>query len=101
MLTIRQDQMNTMAAATGQPVIVPCVRSWIEFQLVDEDGNPVPNVKYRVKTPDGSSFDGALNDQGTVRFDNIDPGQCEITFPEIDARQWGPADQSTADGESQ
>jgi len=94
MLTIRKDQMNTMVAAAGVPATLPCVRSWIEFQLVDEKGKPVPNAKYKVKVPDGSLLEGALNGEGVVRVDNIDPGQCQITFPEIDAAQWEPIDRA-------
>jgi hypothetical protein len=63
-------------------------KTWIEFQLIDEDGKPVPNASYSVRLPDGSIQNGTLNSQGVVRFDNIDPGQCQITFPRIDAREW-------------
>jgi hypothetical protein len=66
------------------------VKTWIEFQLIDEDGDPVPNVTYRVKLPNGSTRDGLLDDEGLVRFDNIDPGQCQVTFPAIDADAWHP-----------
>lgn len=90
MLTIRKDQMNAMVAAAGVPATVPCVRSWVEFQLFDDKGKPVPKAKYKVKIPDGSILDGTLNEEGVVRVDNIDPGQCQITFTEFEGEQWEP-----------
>lgn len=64
------------------------VKTWIAIQLVDEVGHPVPNAGYKVTLPDGSIMTGSLDDQGLARFDEIDPGDCKITFPEIDAREW-------------
>jgi hypothetical protein len=58
-------------------------KTWVEFQLVDDTGEPVPNAAYKVKLPDGSQKTGTLNAQGKVRFESIDPGQCQISFPDI------------------
>jgi hypothetical protein len=70
------------------PPARPKVKTWIAFQLVDDEGKPVPNTVYKVTLTDGSVVTGTLNEQGLVRFDEIDPGQCQITFPEIDAQEW-------------
>lgn len=91
MLTIRDEQMQAMSAALGQPLVMPCNPTWVEFQLLDEDNQPVPNVAYSIKLPDGSSMTGKLDGQGTVRFDRISAGQCQISFPAIDAKEWRPA----------
>jgi hypothetical protein len=64
------------------------VKTWIAIQLIDEDGNPVPDVAYSVTLPDGSIMTGSLDDQGFARFDDIDPGQCQVSFPEIHAKEW-------------
>jgi type VI secretion system secreted protein VgrG len=56
--------------------------------LIDEVGNPVPDAVYKVTLPDGSVETGTLDEKGFVRFDGIDPGQGQITFPEIDAKEW-------------
>jgi hypothetical protein len=66
------------------------VKTWIAIHLVDEDGNPVPDVAYSVTLPDGSIITGTLDDQGFARFDEIDPGQCHVSFPEIHAKEWKP-----------
>jgi hypothetical protein len=88
------------AAAAAQPDVAeaappravdrrPKQKTWVEFKLVDDDGVPVEGAEYRVKLPDGSIRTGTLDDQGWVRFDDIDPGNCEITFPELELRDWG------------
>jgi hypothetical protein len=84
MLTIRKEQMDAMSAVLRRPIVLSCNRTWVQFKLIDENGDPVPSVAYTVKLPDGSMQEGKLDSQGLVRFDNIDPGQCEITFTEID-----------------
>jgi hypothetical protein len=64
------------------------VKTWISIRVLDEDGNPVPDVAYSVTLPDGSIMTGALDDQGSARFDEIDPGQCQVSFPEIHAKEF-------------
>ena len=64
------------------------LKTWIEFHLVDEDGQPVPNATYRVTLPNGSTRDGRLDAQGTARFEEIDIGQCRITFTELEPTEW-------------
>ncbi len=66
------------------------VKTWIAFELVDEDGRPVPGELYRIRITDGSVREGRLGADGEVRIPNIDPGACTISFPEIDASEWHP-----------
>ena len=63
-------------------------KTWIEIQLVDAGGKPVPNQKYRIKLTDGEFYEGALDAKGRARFADIDPGTCDISFPDIDSREW-------------
>ncbi len=40
-------------------------KSWIEIELVDEEGNPVPGEKYKVILPDGQTVaEGTLDEKG-------------------------------------
>lgn len=87
MLTIRQDQMDQLSAATGQPAVTPC-RTWVEVRLLDYAHKPVPGVAYRIQLPDGSIQEGELDDGGSVRFDGILNGRCDVTFPELDPDSW-------------
>jgi len=56
-------------------------RSWIEIELVDDEGNPVPDEPYTIVTGDGTSRSGTLDARGRAREEGIDPGACKITFP--------------------
>ncbi len=62
--------------------------SWIEIQLVDELGGPVPGEQYLVKTPDGKEVRGALNKEGLAHVALSQPGTCQISFPNLDGETW-------------
>jgi len=64
-------------------------KSWIEIELVDEDDNPIPGERYKVTLPDGKTVaEGTLDENGFARVDGIDPGNCKITFPNLDKDAW-------------
>ena len=62
----------------------PAKTSWIELEMVDEADNPVAGQKYEVKLPDGTTSSGVLDSKGFARIDPIEPGTCEIVFPDLD-----------------
>ena len=70
---------------TGQPRS----STWIEFQLEDTAGRPVPNERYRVTLPDGSVREGLTDARGLICFTGVDPGMAEITFPDVDTKYVG------------
>ena len=63
-------------------------KTWVEFRLIDMEGNPVANMHYTVVLPGGAAEDGWLDSSGSVRFNGIDPGECTITFPDLDRDAW-------------
>jgi type VI secretion system secreted protein VgrG len=64
---------------------------WIEIELVDEDGNPVPGEEYQITLPDGSTkASGTLDGKGKARAEGVDPGSCKVTFPNLDKNSWKP-----------
>ncbi len=64
-------------------------KAWIEIILVDMDGNPVPNVRYRITPPGGGApQEGRLNEHGQAGYYKIEPGECKITFPDLDKDAW-------------
>jgi type VI secretion system secreted protein VgrG len=64
-------------------------RHWIEIELTDEDGNPVPGERYKITLPDGTTVaDGTLNEKGMARVDHIDAGTCQVSFPDLDQEAW-------------
>jgi hypothetical protein len=92
MLSIRAAQLQQMASASpGTSVIAPCVTTWIEIRLVDQDNVPIPGQKYRVTLPDATIVRGVLDTNGRAYFGSIVPGPCQVCFPDIDAREWKPA----------
>ena len=62
--------------------------SWIEIELVDEEGEPVPGERYKITLPDDSVIEGTLDENGFARIDGIPKGDCKVTFPSIDKKAW-------------
>ncbi len=65
-------------------------KHWVEISLENADGSPAAGVAYQVTMPDGSIASGSLDDKGFAREDGIDPGQVQITFPDLDKEAWEP-----------
>ena len=65
-------------------------KTWVEIRLVDQDGNPIPAARYKLKITDGSVREGALDDDGRARVAGIDPGSCTVWFPDYDGKEWRP-----------
>ncbi len=83
------------APATREEVAAPTstereVKTWVTIQLVDEDDppRPVPFARYRIRLPDQSVREGRLNADGIAHYAGIDPGECEVSFPDLDSRAW-------------
>jgi hypothetical protein len=83
-----------VADAFAPDVVEPCpLRKpgphWIEIELLGEDGSPVPWERYRITLPDGEIRSGFLDAEGKARIEHIEqPGQCQVTFPDLDAAAW-------------
>ncbi len=63
-------------------------KAWIEIILVDNEGKPMPGVKYRITPPGGNAVEGRLNEHGQAGLYQIEPGNCKITFPDLDREAW-------------
>jgi hypothetical protein len=66
-------------------------KTWIEIELLDEDGKPAAGEKYKIVLTDGSVQQGSLDAQGKARWSGIDPGTCKVSFPDLDASAWSRA----------
>ena len=66
-------------------------RTFIAIVLLGEDDAPIKGEQYRIMLPDGRVIHGHLDAEGKARVDGIDPGQCIVTFPELDREAWSPA----------
>lgn len=95
-----------LSAGAGQTEPVPPPRdeptpeskedkTWIAIQLVDDQGKPIAYKRYRIELPNGSTNDGMLDENGMARVDGIDPGTCEVSFPDLHTVDWWPAQEAT------
>lgn len=73
-----------------QSVIVmdPTKPAYIGIELVDTEKRPVPHQVFEVTLPSGQLVRGTLDQNGKVRIEGIDPGQCTVTFPSMDRRDF-------------
>lgn len=63
--------------------------SWIEIELKDEEGVPVPSGSYEITSPDGETVDeGSLDSSGQAHISVPESGSGEINFPDLDAEAW-------------
>lgn len=76
--------------SVGDPT-VSCTATWIEVELVDQAGSPVPGEHYRLTLPDGSITEGSLDERGMAHVVTFTPGTCTISFPRLDREAWEPA----------
>jgi type VI secretion system secreted protein VgrG len=57
---------------------------WIEVELVDDQGQPVPGEPVDIECPDGSVATRSTDEKGLARVDYLDPGSCKIKFTKLD-----------------
>jgi hypothetical protein len=86
----------TIARMRAAPKVIPILvepdteeeGAWIEIQLVGEDDRPVRGQKYQITLPDGTVKEGVTDSEGLARLEGIEPGTCQVTFPELDKDAW-------------
>jgi len=85
--TLTQKMMKTLGVSRAE--IVKEKKAWIEIILVDAEGKPMPGVRYRLTPPGGGApVEGRLNEHGQAGLYQIEPGNCKITFPDLDKEAW-------------
>ncbi|MFT5117652.1 MAG: hypothetical protein ACI9NY_001183, partial [Kiritimatiellia bacterium] len=58
---------------------------YIEIVLLYDDGEPVAEQKYWIKDAEGGEYEGTTDAQGKARLDSVPAGNCDISFPDLDA----------------
>jgi len=56
-------------------------KDWIEIELLDDEGDPVPNEEYILYLSDGTEKNGNLDPEGYAREEDVPPGKIFIEFP--------------------
>ncbi|MCC6877813.1 MAG: carboxypeptidase regulatory-like domain-containing protein [Sandaracinaceae bacterium] len=64
---------------------------WIEVEIVDGQGHPMPFVQVEIELPNGQSRRQMTNENGWLRLDAIPAGQCTVRLPRWDRSAWRPA----------
>jgi hypothetical protein len=82
--TLKKISPDTATANTPSPGDV----TFVEIELVDGDGAPVPHERFRVEFADGDIRVGRLDDQGRARVPGARQGTCWVSFPRLDADAW-------------
>jgi type VI secretion system secreted protein VgrG len=62
--------------------------SWVEIELVDEHGQPIPGELYEITYPDGKTRRGQLDAKGQAHVGLKEPMNVQVTFPHLDAEAW-------------
>jgi len=63
-------------------------RTWVEVELLGEDGVGIANEAFLIVTPEGREVRGTTDARGRARVDDIPHGQCRISFPRLDKAAW-------------
>lgn len=64
--------------------------TWLEIELIGEDGNGVVGERYVVVPPSGGPVTGFLDEDGRAILDGLTPGTCQVSFPDLDSDAWQP-----------
>ena len=75
------------------------LRTWIEIQLVGEDGKGIAGEAYEIRLPGGTILTGTLDDDGMARVDGIPAGTCQVSFTNLDQDAWVPLETQAGAGE--
>lgn len=59
--------------------------SFIEIELLDTDGRPVPQERFRLSKDDSLVLEGQLDRSGFARVDDLKPGSYQVSFIDLDA----------------
>jgi hypothetical protein len=62
-------------------------KDWIEIVVVDEEGESVPHLEFRIAGPKGKSMSGRLLAAGSMRLTGIAEGKCKLSLPGVDGAQ--------------
>lgn len=84
------NEARQASSALAEPARrAPPKSSFLELELVGEDGSPIAGERYRVDVDGGQTFQGVTDDQGKARIEPLDAGKrCRVSFPALDADAW-------------
>jgi N-acetyl-anhydromuramyl-L-alanine amidase AmpD len=57
--------------------------AFVELEVVDLGGNPVPSEAYELDLPHGVTRTGSLDAHGKLRLEGLPPGDCTLRLPNV------------------
>lgn len=78
---------GTGAGAGGGGAAKEPELTWIEIQIVDEDGNPLVGETYEFSKTDGATAKGSTSG-AALRGEQIPPGKCKLKLPDLHKNGW-------------
>jgi uncharacterized Zn-binding protein involved in type VI secretion len=72
----------TRSAADNKP---DPQKTWVEIEVAFADGAPMSLEYYRVEAAGNVVREGWTDANGKLRLEGLDPGDCKISFPDIEA----------------
>lgn len=57
--------------------------AFVELEVVDLGGNPVPSEAFELDLPHGVTRTGRLDARGRVRLEGLPPGECTLRLPDV------------------
>ncbi|MFZ5979819.1 MAG: hypothetical protein ACOYVF_04240 [Candidatus Zixiibacteriota bacterium] len=58
-------------------------KDYLEIELVNQKGEPVPDEEYKVTLPDGTTKKGKLDKNGRAVVKDVPPGKCIVEFKDL------------------
>ena len=92
-LVVRRRAVRSVVVALAvetEPVLgpEPVPTGSIAIELLDDQGNAVPNALYRIECDDGRLRTGATNGWGRAREEGLHEGTCKVSFPRLHGPDW-------------
>lgn len=56
---------------------------FVEMRLITHTQQPLANEPFTLNAPDGSVFQGVLDERGFARVDGVPRGQCSVIFERL------------------
>lgn len=63
--------------------------TWVDIELVDAKGDPIPFQKFRLTLPDGKVIEDELDEDGLGGVEGVRPGEGKLEFPNLDKDSTG------------
>lgn len=64
--------------------------TWIGVEVKDNDGNPVPGLRFEVRSGENVVGGGTTDPEGKGRVEGLAAGTYKIAFPTLDEAVWEP-----------